>query len=69
VVFKTWVFRAEEFQMGGLHGKYAVATCCTLGTILPSTWRQGKAKKTCVETADRRTIQMLNSGNSLENKR
>jgi len=69
VVFKTWGFRADEFQIGGLHGKYAVATCFTSETILPSAWRHGKAKKTFVETADRRTIQMLNSENSPENKR
>jgi len=37
-----------------MYGKYAVATCCIMGTILPSAWRNRKAKKTCVETADRK---------------
>jgi len=68
VVFKTWEISFDEFQMGGLYGKYAVANF-TLGTILPSAWRHRKAKKTCVGKADRKIFQMQTSVKNLENKR
>jgi len=45
VVCKTWGFRADEFQMGDLHGKYAVATCCALEPYYHLLEDKGKPRK------------------------
>jgi hypothetical protein len=68
VVFKTWGFSLDEFQwavgMERMQWQLIVSW-----EPYPHLLGGTKAKKSCVETADRRTFQMLNSGNGLENKR
>jgi hypothetical protein len=54
VAFTTLGFDFDEFKLGGLHAKHAIAAG-NLGTTSTLAWRQRKTKKTGVEMAGRRT--------------